>query len=99
MKRILCCFTVLLFCYECLSFGKDYKGAEYRTKEAYIYGRFEVRYKPPKGDGFLASFFAYHEISSSIEWNEIDFEILGRYDHDVLVTSIGPGQKTRNSHQ
>ncbi len=90
---------VLLFFYECLSFAKDYKGAEYRTKEAYLYGRFEARYKPPKGDGFLASFFTYHEITSSIEWNEIDFEILGRYDHDVLVTSIGPGQKIRNSHQ
>ncbi|MDZ7265395.1 MAG: family 16 glycosylhydrolase [candidate division KSB1 bacterium] len=79
--------------------AKDYKGAEYRTKEAFLYGRFEVRYKPPKGDGFLASFFTYHEITSTSAWNEIDFEILGRYDHDVQVTSIGPGQMIRNSHQ
>ncbi len=82
-----------------LCFGKNYKGAEYRTKEAYVYGRFEARYKPPKGDGFLASFFTYHEITPTTNWNEIDVEILGRYDHDVQVTSIGPGQKIRNSHQ
>jgi hypothetical protein len=81
------------------SWSKDYKGAELRTKEAYVYGRFETSYKPPKGNGMLASFFTYHEIETSVEWNEIDFEILGRYDHDVQVTSIGPGQKTRNSHQ
>ncbi len=79
--------------------AKDYKGAEYRTKESFIYGRFEARYKPPTGDGFLASFFTYHEITSTSAWNEIDFEILGKYDHDVQVTSIGPGQKIRNSHQ
>ncbi|MDZ7332510.1 MAG: family 16 glycosylhydrolase [candidate division KSB1 bacterium] len=82
-----------------MGFTKPYKGAEYRTKDAFIYGRFEARYKPPKGDGFLASFFTYHEITSTTNWNEIDFEILGRYDHDVQVTSIGPGQKIRNSHQ
>lgn len=82
-----------------LCWAKDYKGAEYRTKEAYIYGRFEARYKPPRGDGFLASFFTYHDITPTSAWNEIDFEILGRYDHDVQVTSIGPGQMIRNSHQ
>ncbi len=80
--------------------GKEYKGAELRTREGYIYGRFEVSYKPPRGSGMLASFFTYHDFTtSSKEWNEIDFEVLGRYDHDVQVTSIGPGQKFRNSHQ
>lgn len=79
--------------------AKDYKGAELRTKEAYVYGRFEACYKPPRGDGYLASFFTYHEIESGTAWNEIDFEILGRYDNDVQVTSIGPGQMIRNSHQ
>ncbi len=82
-----------------ICFGKDYKGAEYRTKEAFLYGRFEARYKPPQAGGIVSSFFTYHEITTSREWNEIDFEILGRYDHDVLVTSIGPGQKIHNSHQ
>jgi hypothetical protein len=84
----------------CVSgFAKTYKGAELRTKDAYVYGRFEVRYLPPAGDGYLASFFTYHEITGQTAWNEIDFEILGRYDNDVQVTSIGPGQKIRNGHQ
>ncbi len=99
MSRYLIPLAALILILTLAALAKDYKGAEYRTKEAFTYGRFEVCYKPPKGDGFLASFFTYHEITSTKEWNEIDFEILGRYDHDVLVTSIGPGQKIRNSHQ
>ena len=79
--------------------SEPYKGAEYRTIEAFTYGRFETSYKPPRADGMLASFFTYHEITDSTAWNEIDFEILGRYDNDVQVTSIGPGQAIRNSHQ
>lgn len=99
MKNRIVFTSILFLLLPIASFGKDYKGAEYRTKESYIYGRFEARYKPPRGDGIISSFLTYHEITSSNEWNEIDFEILGRYDHDVQVTSIGPGQKCRNSHQ
>ncbi|MEW5925526.1 MAG: family 16 glycosylhydrolase, partial [Candidatus Zixiibacteriota bacterium] len=99
MIKICCQTLIALLILQAIVRAKDYKGAEYRTKESFIYGRFEARYKPPIGDGFLASFFTYHEITSSTAWNEIDFEILGRYDHDVQVTSIGPGQKIRNSHQ
>jgi hypothetical protein len=99
MKQLFPGVIFLLLFLLSIGFSKDYKGAEYRTKDAFTYGRFEARYKPPRGDGFLASFFTYHEIESSKEWNEIDYEILGRYDHDVQVTSIGPGQKVRNSHQ
>jgi hypothetical protein len=99
MKKInyLTIFIILFVSWN--GIAKDYKGAEYRTKEAYLYGRFEASYKPPQGNGFLASFFTYHEITTTKEWNEIDFEILGRNDQDVQVTSIGPGQKVRNSHQ
>ncbi len=80
--------------------AKNYKGAEYRTIESFLYGRFEARYRPPAGTGALASFFTYHDFSSSsAEWNEIDFEILGRYNHVVQTTSIGPYQKIRASHQ
>jgi len=79
--------------------AREYKGAEYRTIDSYLYGRFEVRYKAPAGSGMLASFFSYHEIESLLDWNEIDFEILGRYDHDIQMTTIGPGRSTRSSHQ
>ena len=55
--------------------AKTYKGAEYRTIDAYTYGRFETCYKPPQADGYLASFFTYHEINDISEWNELDFEV------------------------
>ncbi len=76
-----------------------YYGGEYRTYEGFVYGRFEASIKPPRGNGTLASFFTYHDFTATTAWNEIDFEILGRYTDDVQVTSIGPGQKWRNRHQ
>ncbi len=79
--------------------AKNYKGAEYRTKQSFLYGRFETRYLPPAGSGFLASFFTFHDFESTSEWNEIDFEILGRYNCSVQMTSIGPWQTIRPSHQ
>ncbi len=80
-----------------LIFGKEYKGAEYRTKEAYKYGRFEVSYKAPAKEGALASFFTYFTGNdtvkwSSLKWNEIDIEILGRYNNNVQFNTITPGQ-------
>ncbi len=79
--------------------GKTYKGAELRTKAAYTYGRFEVRYKATQKDGVLASFFTYHEITSTSEWNELDIEIMGRYDNDVQFNAITPGQTNHVRHQ
>ncbi len=79
-------------------FAKPYKGAELRSIETFTYGRFEARFKPPRGDGFLASFFTYHPISDGSEWNEIDIEILGRYDDNVQFTTITPGHAIYDSH-
>jgi len=81
------------------AFSAVYYGGEYRTYEGFVYGRFEASFKPPRGSGTLASFFTYHDFTATTAWNEIDFEILGRYTDDVQVTSIGPRQKWRNSHQ
>ncbi len=79
--------------------GKSYKGAELRTKESFTYGRFEVNYKPPAGEGILGSFFTYHDnISSVSEWNEIDIEIMGRYKDNVQFTTITPGQAIHDGH-
>ncbi len=71
---------------------KPYRGAEYRTKETFTYGRFEVRMKSAQLSGMLSSFFTYHEISSLNDWNEIDIEILGRYGDQVQFNTITPGQ-------
>lgn len=77
--------------------SKDYKGAEYRTKEAYLYGRFEANYKLQQKDGILASFFTYFTGTDSIpwttgKWNEIDVEILGRYNNNIQFNTITVGQ-------
>ncbi len=81
-------------------FAKTYKGAEYRTIEAYTYGRFTACYKATKGAGQAATFFTYHELSGGIEdWNEIDIEILGRYNDDVQFNTITSGQVNHVHHQ
>jgi len=79
--------------------AKDYKGAELRTKESFLYGRFEVNYKAARGTGLLSNFFTYNDFEVCCnEWNEIDIEILGRYDDDVQTTTITPRQTIYNSH-
>lgn len=91
-------FVMLLLSLPLLA--KTYKGAEYRTIEAYTYGRFTACYKATKGAGQAATFFTYHELSGGVEdWNEIDIEILGRYNDDVQFNTITPGQVNHVHHQ
>lgn len=47
---------IFLFLFTFSLFAKIYKGAEYRTKEDFTYGKFEVRMKPAGKEGMLASF-------------------------------------------
>jgi hypothetical protein len=80
--------------------GKDFKGGEYRTKESFLYGRFETRLKTPQREGVLASFFTYYDGGGGVgNWNEIDIEVLGRYTNDVQVNTITPGQTNHVRHQ
>lgn len=72
--------------------AKDFKGAEYRTKEAFTYGRFEVRMKSAQKEGMLSSFFLYHDGDTQANWNEIDLEVMGRYSNNVQFNTITPGQ-------
>ena len=37
--------------------AKNYKGGEYRTKEAFLYGRFESSFKAPGKEGTLGTMF------------------------------------------
>lgn len=90
MKKYILLFAILSFASVC--FAKEFKGAEYRTKTAYTYGRFEVNYKSVQKDGILSTFFTYHEGTGGPTWNEIDIEILGRYDDNVQFNTITPGQ-------
>lgn len=83
--------------------AKSYKGAEYRTKAAYTYGRFEVSMKSAYREGMLSSFFTYFDGTAedtwtTAKWNEIDLEIMGRYDDNVQFNTITPGQTNHVSH-
>ncbi len=66
-----------------------FPGAEYRTKQSFKYGRFEVRLKAANGSGIISSFFTYSDESYKANyWNEIDVEILGRYSDSVQFNYI-----------
>ena len=99
MSSVFRFFLILLFIMMQVSLAVDYNGAEYRTKEGFVYGRFEVNYKSAQGTGILSTFFTYHDFTTSTnDWNEIDIEILSRYDNDIQTTTIVPRQTIYNSH-
>jgi beta-glucanase (GH16 family) len=62
-----------------------YKSGEYRTKDFYSYGYFEVRMKATKKQGTLSSFFTYTGPSDNNPWDEIDIEILGKNTWQMQV--------------
>jgi len=99
MKKIniLILLTIMLS----LISAKEYYGAELRTKAAYIYGRFDVCYKASPASGQLSTFFTYHELGSEgiNEWNEIDIEIMGRFDDNVQFNTITPGRANHVRNQ
>lgn len=80
--------------------SKDFKGAEYRTKLAYTYGRFETRMKSAYREGMLSSFFTYYDGGGGIgNWNEIDIEIMGRYFDNAQFNTITPNQTNHVAHK
>ena len=56
----------------------QWSGGEYRTKDMYHYGMYEMRMKPIKNDGVVSSFFTYTGPSDNNPWDEIDIEFLGK---------------------
>ena len=82
IKRI-----AFIFIFTCL-FAQNYRGAELRTKDDFLYGKFEVRFKPAQGDGLVSSFFTYNTDYGNTPWNEIDIELLGRYDNVLSLIHI-----------
>lgn len=103
-NRIFFLSLTLFFCGNpVVTSANGLKGAEYRTKEAYLYGRFEVRMKPANVEGMLSSFFTYFDGTpddpwANSKWNEVDLEILGRYDDNIQFNTITPGQTNHVSH-
>ncbi|OGU68319.1 MAG: hypothetical protein A2499_07905 [Stygiobacter sp. RIFOXYC12_FULL_38_8] len=84
--------------------AKNYKGAEYRTKESFLYGRFEASFKACGKEGTLSTMFTYFDGTAedpwaNNKWNEIDIEILGRYRNDVQYNTITSGSTNHVRHQ
>lgn len=68
---------------------KPYLGAEIRSVETFLYGKFEVRMKPTEASGMIYSFFTfYDEPDFESKWNEVDIEILGRYSNEIQFNAI-----------
>lgn len=55
-----------------------YSGGEYRTKQTFGYGMYDVKLKAIKNDGVVTSFFTYTGPTDGTVWDEIDIEILGK---------------------
>lgn len=58
--------------------SKPYAGGEYRSKDTYSYGLYQVRMKPAKNTGIVSSFFTYTGPTDGTPWDEIDIEFLGK---------------------
>ena len=98
--KILIFLLLIIFSVQINILSRDFKGAEYRTKLSYTYGRFEVRMKSAFREGMLSSFFTYYDGGGGIgNWNEIDIEIMGRYYDNAQFNTITPNQTNHVAHK
>ncbi len=96
-KYILTVFVLLVFT-PFLTKAKEYKGAELRTNESFLYGRFEVSMKSAEGSGLVSSLFTFYDNPDfTTNWNEIDLEILGRYNNEAQFNAI-EGRHNMHEH-
>lgn len=58
--------------------NKPYSGGEYRTRDTFGYGLYQVNMKPAKNPGVVSSFFTYTGPTDGTPWDEIDIEFLGK---------------------
>jgi hypothetical protein len=69
--------------------AKDYKAAEIRTAVSYMYGRFETRMMASDKSGLVTAMFTFNDENfTTPQWNELDVEVLGRYDDRVQFNVI-----------
>ena len=73
-----------------------YSGGEFRSREFYGYGRYEVSMKAIKNDGVVSSFFTYTGPSDNNPWDEIDIEILGK---DTTKVQFNYFTDSRGNHE
>lgn len=77
-----------------------YTGGEWRSKERFGYGLYQVNMKPIKNPGVVSSFFTYTGPSEGKPWDEIDIEFLGKDTTKVQFNYFtnGRGQKDEHVH-
>lgn len=78
-----------------------YNGGHLQTKKSFQFGRFETMVLPAWGSGIISSFFLFHDSPDyKTNWQEIDFEFLGRntnaIDTNVIHTLLGKADKNVN---
>ena len=73
-----------------------YSGAEFRSRDFFGYGYYEVTMKPIKNDGVVSSFFTYTGPSDKNPWDEIDIEFLGK---DTTVVQFNYFTGGRGNHE
>ncbi|GLR16812.1 family 16 glycosylhydrolase [Portibacter lacus] len=79
-------FILLLIC--TLTFAqKPYKGAEVFSKDKVLYGKFEMNMKMIKGSGMLSTFYTIEQGDNDY-WAELDIEVLGKDNAQVMSTNI-----------
>lgn len=69
-----------------------YTGGEWRSKEHFGYGLFQVNMKPIKNPGVVSSFFTYTGPSDDAKWDEIDIEFSGKDTTKVQFNYYTNGQ-------
>jgi len=88
MKKKLSTFF-LIFIFTSLFAQKPFKGGEIYSKEKVLYGRFEMRMKMIKGGGMLSTFYTIqHKTKNKKHWSEIDIEVLGKKNAQILSTNM-----------
>ena len=85
--------------------AKPYKAAEIYSKQAYQYGRYEMRMRVAKGSGVLSTFFTYKNGSEQTGtfWEEIDIEVFGKnnatqWQSNVIIGTNPNLKRTEQVH-
>jgi len=91
--------TILILFLISFSYNQECIGGELRTIDSFLYGRFEVKMQSVQGEGYVSSFFTYHDHwgeSNSNNWNfltnEIDIEMTGNQNSSIQFTTHHPGE-------
>tara|TARA_R110002049_G_scaffold128190_3_gene285509 strand:+ start:2382 stop:3134 length:753 start_codon:yes stop_codon:yes gene_type:complete len=88
MKKNLSTY-IFIFVFTSLYAQKPFKGGEIYSNEKVLYGKFEMRMKMIKGGGMLSTFYTIeHKSKIKNHWSEIDIEVLGKENAQILSTNM-----------